>query len=277
MQYVPRIPNSDSLVGAVEVMFFLDGYSPEHVRERIVPNGRMTLVLELDGRPRYVFDNETGEALQTCRHSWLSGIHERHITIGETRPVNRLMAVQFAPGKSVPFTGRPASEFRNAVVSGDSAFGPSILELRDRLMSSEDSEARLDLLESWLVDRFDAKLTAPAHLARAIDRLVASPSDARITKLAAEQAGVSSKHFIELFRRHVGTTPKVFQRVLRFSQVFEALQRSEPVSWAELSTELGYADQSHLHHEFRLFSGYRPAEFRNRDDDRVNFFAEEDD
>jgi AraC-like DNA-binding protein len=277
MQYVPRIPGCEPLVGAVEVMFFLDGYSPDHVRERIVPNGRMTLVLELDGRPRYVFDNDTGEAVQTCQHTWLSGVHERHITIGETRPVNRLMAVQFAPGASVPFTGRPASEFRNAIVSGDSVFGPSIFELRDRIVSSDDPEARLDLLESWLVDRFDVKLAAPEHLTRAIERLVESPSDARITTLAAEQAGISSKHFIELFRRHVGTTPKVFQRVLRFSQVFEALQRSEPVSWAELSAELGYVDQSHLHHEFRLFSGYRPGEFRNRNDDRVNFFAEEGD
>ncbi len=277
MQYVPRIPDGQPLVGVVVVMFFLDGYSPDHVRERIVPDGRMTLVLELDGRTRYVFDNETGEALQTCRHSWMSGVHERHITIGETRPVNRLMAVRFAPGGSVPFTGRPASEFRNAVVSGDAVFGPSLLGLREEIVSQGDPEARLDLLETWLVDRFDEELTAPAHLARAIERLVASPSDARITELAAEQAGVSSKHFIELFRRHVGTTPKVFQRVLRFSQIFEALQRSEPVSWSELAAELGYADQSHLHREFRLFSGYRPAEFRGREDDRVNFFAEEGD
>ena len=105
----------------------------------------------------------------------------------------------------------------------------------------------------------------------------ANSSDVRITELAAEQAGVSLKHFIELFRRHVGTTPKVFQRVLRFSQVFGVLQRSEPVSWAEIATELGYADQSHLHREFRLFSGYRPAEFQGRDEGRINFFAEEDD
>lgn len=277
MQYVPRIPRGEPLAGAIEMMFYLDGYAPDHARERIVPDGRMTLVFELDGRPRYVFDNETGHALRTCRHAWISGVHERYITIGETRPVNRLMAVRFAPGASVPFTGRPASEFRNAVVDAGPVIGASVLDLRERLVSADGPQVGLDLLESWLVDRFDVTAAAPAPLARAIERLVASPSGARIAELAAEQAGVSARHFIELFRHHVGTTPKVLQRVLRFHRIFEALQRAEPVSWAALSAELGYADQSHLHHEFRLFSGYRPAEFERRGDDRVNFFAEDED
>ena len=276
MEYVPRIPISEPLAGAIEVMFSLDGYAPDHVRERIVPNGRMTLVIELDGRSRYIFDNESGEALQTCRQAWLSGVHERHITIGETRPVNRLMAVQFAPGASLPFTRRPASEFCNVVVSGESVFGPSVLDMREALVGLESPQGRLDSLESWLVDRFDATLSAPADLARAIEQMVERPADTRIAELAAEQARVSPRHFIELFRRHVGTTPKVFQRILRFSQIFEALQRSENVSWAELSADLGFADQSHLHHEFRLFAGYRPGEFRKQDHDRVNFFADEE-
>ena len=186
------------------------------------------------------------------------------------------MAVRFAPGASVPFTHRPASDFRNAVVDADSVFGPSILELREAVLGSADDERRLDTFEAWLVERFDARWAAPEPLARAIERMAGHPSDARIAQLAAEQAGVSPKHFIELFRRHVGTTPKVFQRILRFSWIFQALQRSEDVSWAELAAELGYADQSHLHHEFRLFSGYRPGEFRDRDDDRINFFADDE-
>ena len=54
MEYIPRFPNSEPLAGAIEVMFLLDGYAPDHVRERIVPNGRMTLVIELDGAsPEY--------------------------------------------------------------------------------------------------------------------------------------------------------------------------------------------------------------------------------
>ncbi len=276
MEYVPRVPNTEPLVGAVEVMFLLDGYAPDHVRERIVPNGRMTLVIELDGRPRYVFDNTSGEVLQVCRHAWLSGVHERHITIGETRPVNKLMAVQFAPGASVPFTRRPASEFRNAVVNGELVFGPSVLELREMLVGLDSPSRQLDVLESWLVNQVDPTLAAPAQLVRAIERLVESPSETRIAELAAEQADLSSKHFIELFRRHVGTTPKVFQRILRFFQIFDALQRSEKVSWVDLSTDLGFADQSHLHREFQLFSGYRPGDFRNQDHDRVNFFADDE-
>lgn len=65
----------------VETIFHLKNYQPEHSIERLVPDTRSSLVIELDGQERWVADNETLEPIQTCRGSWVSGPHRRYISI----------------------------------------------------------------------------------------------------------------------------------------------------------------------------------------------------
>ncbi len=276
MNYQPLIPDRPPLAGNVELIFLLEGYRPEHSRERLVPNGRMNLVIELDGRVRYVFDNETGAPRQECRHAWLSGVHSRFLTIGETTPENRLVAVQFAPGGSMPFTHRRADDFCDAVVEGTSVFGESVLSLRRELLGLDDPAAILARVGQWLTARHDASYETPRDVQLGLERVLESPGVVRWTEFVEAEVSVSYKHFVELFHKHVGPSPKTLQRILRFSQVFEGVQGKQKVNWAEVSQALGYSDQAHFIREFREFSGYRPAEFHHESHDRLNFFPEED-
>ncbi|MCR9246269.1 MAG: AraC family transcriptional regulator [bacterium] len=273
MIYEPRAP-APPLGHAIEVMFFLDGYQPDHRRERIVPNGQMTLVIELDGRERHVFDNDTGDVRATFRGAWLSGLHANYFTIGDTAPGNRLMAAQIAPGMSMTLTGRSASDFADRVVPAVEVFGDGITALRDRLAADAEPSQRLDELESWLTARMDESLAPPAPIATALSRLRRDTS-VPLTELS-EQAGISHRHFVAQFRRFVGTTPKVLQRIWRFYAVFERIQGQAEVNWAELAAELGFSDQAHFIREFRAFSGFRPKRFHDAGHDRPNFFPDDD-
>ena len=77
-----------------------------------------------------------------------------------------------------------------------------------------------------------------------------------------------------MFKRYVGLTPKVYQRVLRFNEVFVKIRENGTIDWAEVAVQCGYADQSHFIKEFRRFSGFKPAEFIQAgvDNDEGNFF-----
>ena len=274
MEYTPHRFSDAATSAAVEVMFDLRGYEPEHPRERIVPDGRMHLVIELDDRPRYLYDRASGESIQECARAWLSGVHTRYITIGDTDQESRLLAVQFALGQSSPFTHRAASDFCDAVVPAAEVFGKGILDLRQALLQEKVAERRLALAESWLVDRWDAGWRSPPAVTEALTVLQAAPSDLKWTAWVAEHTEHSYKHFLSLFKRHVGPSPKVMQRVLRFAGVFQLLQTNEQVSWADVSADLGYSDQAHFVREFCAFSGYRPSQFLRDGHDRVNFFPE---
>ncbi len=274
MQYTPRVPQVQPLAAAVELIFCVDEYSPEHQIERLVPTGRVNLVFELDGRPRHVFDNETQEPQGEFRGAWLSGVHSNYILIGETLPESRVAAVQFVPGRARSLIPRDLSEFNDRVVPAVEVFGESVLELRERLLEL-DAPAVNRAIEQWLLDRHDAASTPPPVVCDVVRRMLAQPEDVPLTELVEADGSVSYKHFVELFKRHVGPNPKRMQRILRFAQVFERIHGQEQVDWVQLSLDLGYSDQAHFIRDFASFSGYRPQRFVKDGHERLNFFPEE--
>ena len=78
---------------------------------------------------------------------------------------------------------------------------------------------------------------------------------------ATDGIGLSSRRFIELFRRQVGLTPKVFCRVRRFQHVLRTIHREKDIEWAQIALECGYYDQPHFIHDFQSFSGLTPSAY----------------
>ena len=266
----------EPLAGAVELLFCLEEYAPEHRIERLVPNGRVTLVIELDGRPRYIFDHESRKPLQEFRGSWLSGVHSEYLLIGETTSESRLAAVQFVPGMARPLLHSNLSGLVDRVVSADEVLGPSVLELRATLTELDDPGEILSHLEEWLAARYEPSLEPPGVIRRVMERLTAEPGEVTsLAELVEADGSVSYKHFVALFKKHVGPSPKRMQRILRFAQVFARIQGEQQVNWVELSLELGYSDQAHFVRDFAAFSGYRPQRFFEDGHERLNFFPDE--
>ena len=271
MHYCPRTPLSCPLAGVVEVLFHLEGYEPAHRFERIVPDGRITIVIELDGAERFVMHNATLQPFQRCTEAWISGIHKEFITIGELPPSTELCAIRFRPGAALPIVQRSLAELNDRVLPAQSVFGRRIVRLRDSLISASGSEAKLDLIESWLVERFDETLKPHPAVEKCVSRLIANPMTSTLAE-ATSVITISRKHLVELFKRHVGPTPKTLHRILRFASIAEHVQMQEPVDWAAISAACGYVDQSHLIKDFAQFSGYKPREFLSKGHDRLNFF-----
>ncbi len=268
-------PSEPPLQGAVESVFCLESYEPEHRTERLVPSGRTHLVIELDGAPRAVLDPETKAPVREFRGAWFSGAHSERLSISATAPGFRLAAVQFAPGEALAFTHTPLGALANRVVDAAEIFGDSVTGLRARLVAEPDPEAVVGALVGWLAERYDAAHEPPPIVRLALERLRDSPGEVAFTALVEQDGSVSYKRFVELFTRHAGLTPKLMQRVLRFVPILERVAAQERVDWAGLAAELGYADQAHLIREFRAFSGYRPRTFFEGGHERVNFFPDD--
>ena len=76
-----------------------------------------------------------------------------------------------------------------------------------------------------------------------------------------------------LFRQWVGMTPKHYARLRRFQMVLDRLAQSgrehiwlggdrlPRADWASIAHWAGYADQSHLTHEFQVFAGMAPGAY----------------
>ena len=93
-------------------------------------------------------------------------------------------------------------------------------------------------------------------------RILASGGCTPISSIA-DEAGVSAHYLRRSFMDIHGFTPKQFSRFVRFQRAMELIAHVQDASQAHaLAAACGYADQSHLVHEFNEFAGKTPGKFR---------------
>ena len=74
----------------------------------------------------------------------------------------------------------------------------------------------------------------------------------------ANDAGISSRQLERRFLREIGLGPKLLGRIIRFQQVFRAVEQCD-AAWAAVAIECGYYDQAHLIRDFHQFARQTPA------------------
>jgi transcriptional regulator GlxA family with amidase domain len=89
-------------------------------------------------------------------------------------------------------------------------------------------------------------------------KMLAVGGNGALVEAVSRELGFSQRRFIQMFSSHVGLTPKVFYRVLRFQRARVLAEKLEAPAWAELAVACGYFDQSHLIKDFKEFSGSTP-------------------
>ena len=72
---------------------------------------------------------------------------------------------------------------------------------------------------------------------------------------------VSKRQLERCFKQQFGTSSKTYQQIIRFRNAYRYARKIgiPDVSWADVSYESGYADQSHLIRDFKKFSGDVPS------------------
>jgi len=116
------------------------------------------------------------------------------------------------------------------------------------------------VVELALLERAAGMFDGQPVVEYAVENFLAQPAASRITQIA-NKTGFSSRRFIELFRQHVGMTPKLFCRVRRFQAVLRRITSGRPVNWTNTALDCSYFDQAHFIHDFRAFSGINPSKY----------------
>ncbi len=253
----------------VELLTYFAGFDPPHRREKLVPDGAIELIVDLGDTPKKLYAGETTAAAVDFRRSWISGMQRRWIVI-EAQPGASLLVVRFRPGGAHALIGHDAAALTDGVFSLEDVLGRVAAELRERVLEAPTAERRLDAAVAWLAERIGGATLDPAirYLTNRLDR----PAGLRIRELA-EDVGFTERHLLTLFRRWIGLSPKQYARIRRFQQVLSQVAGAVPANlelrgtppplpdWAALAATFGYADQSHLSHEFRAFAGMTPGQY----------------
>jgi AraC-like DNA-binding protein len=242
----------DPLCTNVERIFYWEGL-PDRPRERVFPNARANLMLQLDDpyRPgvgviRDPYPQLCIDGLWTTPNvveapprrtrvigialTPLGAVKILNMNLG---PLSSVAHLEDVVGRDARELGERASAARNPRV----AVSVTVNWLRRRLLRSRD----LSPAVSWLVQEIDV-LRGALPVRPLMDSAVQSPS-----RLSVE------------FRSHFGISPKRFARIVRARHAIDLV--CEGKVFADVALVAGYYDQAHFTSEFKCHTGMTPLEF----------------
>src|SRR5580704_8310199 len=126
----------------VELLWLYEGYRQPHKKERLLPDGSMELVINLNEDCTREYDRHDAEKFRTLRGSLVVGAHSEFFVI-DTAEQHSVAGVHFKPGGAFPFLGLPAGELHNTLLSLQDLWGRLADQLRERLLEAATPRAKL--------------------------------------------------------------------------------------------------------------------------------------
>ncbi len=253
----------------VQVFIFHEAYNPAHRVDRFLPDGNVEIIIDLNDRPQYIYDNDSLIEIQACNRVWASGVRTRPITIPSGKD-SSMMIIAFKRGMAYPFFPFPMDEVSDAVVDADLIWGEDFGLLREQIAENKSSSKKFEIVEDFLIRAYLSRMIVNPCVEYAVNSIIAAPDATSIGRLTSK-IGYSQKHFISMFRKQVGITPKSYLKIMRFQRTVELAERTDVVDWRQVALDAGFFDQAHFIHDFKHFSGFTPDEYLKRKTDQLNY------
>jgi AraC-like DNA-binding protein len=174
----------------------------------------------------------------------------------------KALGVRFRAGCFRPFWGAPISQLSDRVVPGVRVFGPLAEKTRVAIMSADTDGEMVGGAESLLFSCLPEPDPVASQAADLVSLINSDPSLRRVDQLAV-LSGMSVRSLQRMFGDYVGVSPKWVMRRARLHEAALRADGGEPVDWAALAIDLGYADQAHLTREFTATIGMPPGRYRS--------------
>ena len=194
------------------------------------------------------------------------------------------VGVRFAAGGFRPFWQAPICQLTDRVVPAARLFGPPAEKTRQAIIGAgscarerdgtggddagrddagrdDQADARMiGYAESLLCSVLPERDPVAEQVGALVSRITDDPGLRRVDELSAA-SGMTARTLQRLFADYVGVSPKWVMRRARLHEAAEHADSGEPVDWALLASDLGYADQAHLTRDFTVTIGVPPARY----------------
>ena len=225
-------------------------------RRRIYPDGAMALVIHLKNPAMSFFIDDHAHHI---RVPLLAGPYSRSFQIDPSQST-AVIGVRFRPGAAGMFFPIPAHELHNVDIPLSDLDTADADRLLNDVCSAPSEHAQFVAVERYLTKKLGNATPIHPAITYAVEQLSREGGIRSIRRIQTD-TGLSHTRLIQLFREHVGLTPKLFCRVRRFHGLLERIEKGLPVNWADLAADCGYFDQAHLIRDFRAFAGVTPLEY----------------
>ncbi len=237
-----------------------NGAARHVAREHVLPTGQMHLVFRLSGAPLRLFDGPDDLAGRAIGCAVVGGARRGHYVRDVSRP-GASVGAQLRPGAAELLFHASAEELAERHTPLEELWGHGADEALARLQEAHGDGSAPGRTLAAFEELLLARLPRVRALHPAVAHALADEGATDDVAALVRASGVSHRHFVAVFRRATGLSPKTFTQVRRFQRALERASRSAD-GWAEIAFACGYSDQAHLQREFLRFAGVTPGAWR---------------
>lgn len=228
-------------------------------KQRIIPDGCLEMAFILgDDIKRYV--NDTDFILQP--RAMVLGQTIEPFYIQPTGYVNTF-AVRFYPYGFANFVETPIRDLANKETAIAELFGQATADqLEQRIIDARDEQRRIDIIETFLLNKFNETKTIDKIVRSTVDALLSTSGSSSIHNILKED--LSKRRQLERnFLKQIGISPKQLGKVIRLQSALKMLLNQKDGSLTRIAYESQFYDQAHFIKDFKEFTGTNPKDFLN--------------
>jgi AraC-like DNA-binding protein len=173
-----------------------------------------------------------------------------------------VFTIQFQPSGFHQLFGVPMPELTDQALEARSVLGSSFCAFERRLADAPSFSDRVRLATNFLLEQGVGR-RKPDIVSRLANDILESRGALRLRE-ATERGGVGLRQLERRFRDTVGVTPTRYARIVRFDAASEAKAHLNERAWTDIAHDLGYYDQMHMVHDFRMLAGESPTGWNKR-------------
>lgn len=261
MNYQTFQPHSD-LESLVKCYWILEVPGDKNSqRQRIIPDGCIEMAFILgDNIKRYTSEDQFI-------------LQPRAMVLGQTiepfyiEPMGYVnsFAVRFYPYGFANFVTTPIKDLANKETPIELLFGEKpAKELEQKIIQATDTKERIEIIEDFLLDRLNNKVTIDNIVKITIDTLLSTKGSTPINIILKDD--LSKRRQLERrFLKQIGISPKQLGKIIRFQTALKMLLNEQSESLTSIAYESEYYDQAHFIRDFKEYTGTTPQEFLEDD------------
>jgi len=198
-----------------------------------------------------------GNAFHHFPDAFLVGV-TKETTVWNIASETEIFHVQLKPEGFIQLFNRPLADFFNSFVDLKDILGWKGTYLLEQLQNAPDHATRIIIIETFLHQQLYNIATENAYFLEALQCIRQAEGNIPIESLS-KRLKIGERQLQRIFKEKLGLSPKLYNRIIRFSNTFEAIQQNVHHNWADVALSHDYADQAHFIRDFKEFAGVTPG------------------
>ncbi len=228
-------------------------YSPD---QYCIPIGMAEIVITIDDGE---YDIQANGQWFPLPDMLMCGVYNDKV-VWRATGTTRKFGIRLKPETLHMLFKAPSSVLYTEYTDFENIVGNNAKRFVEQLAEAPDVATLISRTDAFMQSQLNKHKQEHNYLIEAV-KLIRSSKGSISVDTICKSVYVSPRQLERRFQKDMGLSPKTYQRLIRFRNVYRDMRSLQTAGgWAGLSFDLGYADQAHLIRDFKEFTGFKPTE-----------------